>query len=308
MQPLVSIALCTYNTGPFLVPLLTSLLQQTWQNTEIVCCDDKSSDDTVKTLEKFREQYPGKIRFYQNETNLGYIRNFEQCLSLCSGQWIAIADHDDVWMPKKLETLVNAIGDAMLVYSDSLLIDEAGKETGKKISDRFQLHDKPHPNAFAFYDFTWGHTMLLKKELLEYALPIPARMPYDTWLAYTAASISTVRYVDQALTGWRQHDYSFTAIMYQKNKQRGETKNRKYEEHAEKLERLQLLTKNNYCANKDFMGDLCSAYESVRKGFSWKLFFFLTRHQNTLFPIWRRGYISKLNEFRKMARGIKNLS
>ena len=130
-------------------------------------------------------------------------------------------------------------------------------------------------------------------------------MPYDTWLAYTAASISTVRYVDQALTGWRQHDQSFTAIMYQKNKQRGATKNRKYEEHAEKLERLQLLKKNNYCANKDFMEDLCSAYESVRSGFSWQLFFFLTRHQRTLFPIWRRSYISKLNEFRKMARGNK---
>ena len=163
MQPLVSIALCTYNTGPFLLPLLNSLLQQSWENTEIVCCDDKSSDDTVKTLEKFRQQFPGKIRVYQNKANLGYIKNFEQCLSLCSGEWIAIADHDDAWKPQKLEMLLNAIGDAMLVYSDSVLIDEAGKETGKKISDRFRLHDHPHPNAFAFYDFTWGHTMLLKK-------------------------------------------------------------------------------------------------------------------------------------------------
>ncbi|MDZ4793337.1 MAG: glycosyltransferase [Bacteroidota bacterium] len=308
MQPLVSIALCTYNTGPFLVPLLNSLLQQSWENTEIVCCDDKSSDDTVKTLEKFQLQYPGRIWLYQNETNLGYIKNFEQCLSLCSGEWIALADHDDSWMPKKLETLVKAIGDAMLVYSDSVLINEAGNETGKKISDRFRLHDRPHPNAFAFYDFTWGHTMLLRKELLEYALPIPANMPYDTWLAYTAASISTIRYVNETLTGWRQHDYSFTAVMYQKNKQRGETKNRKYEEYAEKLERIQLLKNNNYCANKAFMEDLYSYYESVQRGFSWKLFFFLTRYQKTLFPIWRRSYISKLNEFRKMARRVKKFS
>ena len=115
MTPLVSIALCTYNAGDFLAPLLESLLNQTWTNTEIVCCDDKSTDDTVKTLERFHHQFPGKFRIYVNDTNLGYIKNFEKCLGLCSGELIAIADHDDIWKPHKLETLVNALGDALLV-------------------------------------------------------------------------------------------------------------------------------------------------------------------------------------------------
>jgi|CXWL01.1.fsa_nt_gi glycosyltransferase involved in cell wall biosynthesis len=308
MPPLVSIALCTYNTGNFLTPLLESILQQTWKNIEIVCCDDKSTDETVKKLEQFQQQYPELFKIYINDKNLGYVRNFEKCLSLCSGEFIGIADHDDIWKPHKIETLVNAIGGAMMIYSDSVHIDVAGNELGKKISDTFRLHNDPHPNAFIFYDFIWGHTTLLKKELLDYALPVPPKMPYDTWLAYTAASVSHINYINEALTGWRQHSKSFTSVMYEKNKLRGESKNRRYEEYCEKLERIGLLKNNNYCGNKKFMEELYADYESLRLGFSWKLFFLLVRYQKKLFPIWRRNYLSKLNEFRKMARKVKGLS
>ncbi|HEV7779749.1 MAG TPA: glycosyltransferase [Chitinophagaceae bacterium] len=306
MTPLVSIALCTYNAGDFLAPMLESLLQQTWTHTEIVCCDDKSTDDTVQRLEDFSRRYPGKFRVYVNESNLGYIKNFEKCLSLCTGELIAIADHDDIWKSHKIETLVHAIGDAMMVYSDSVHIDKEGKELGKKISDSFRLHDRPHPNAFIFYDFIWGHTTLLKKELLGFAMPVPPHMPYDTWLAYTAASLSHINYVDEPLTGWRQHEGSFTSVTYQANQQKKEQPERKMEEHREKLERISLLKENRYCRNKEFMEKLYTAYAGLRKGYSSKLFFLLAANQKTLFPVWRRNYLSKLNEFRKMARRVKS--
>jgi len=308
MPPLVSIALCTYNTGRFLQPLLESLLQQTWRNIEIVCCDDRSTDYTVKTLEQFRQQYPGVFKIHLNEVNLGYIKNFEKCLSLCSGEFIAIADHDDIWKPEKIEKLMAKIGDAMMVYSDSLYIDADGKESGKKISNIFRLHSNPHPHAFVFYDFIWGHTILLKRELLEYALPIPAKIPYDTWLAYTAASISHINYVDEPLTCWRQHENSFTSLMAEQNRHQKNNSNRQYIEFCSKLNRIKLLKNNNYTANKKFMDNLYSGYENLKSGFSWKLFFLLIANQQHLFPIWRRNYISKLNEFRKMSRRVKDIS
>ena len=306
MASLVSIALCTYNSGRFLAPLLESLLQQSYTNIEIVCCDDKSTDDTVQTLEQFSCRHPGVFTIYKNEVNLGYSKNFEKCLSLCKGEFIAIADHDDIWKAHKIQTLVTSIGDAMMVYSDSVYIDDSNTESGKKISDTFRLHNHPHPNAFIFYDFIWGHTTLLKKELLVYALPIPGNIPYDTWLAYTAASISHINYVDEPLTGWRQHPDSFTAVMAEKNRQKKNNKNSKYEEYLQKLERIGLLKDSIHCYDRNFMGQLYSAYHDIRNGFSWKLFWLLTRNQKTLFPIWRRNYLSKLNEFRKMARRVKN--
>lgn len=304
MTPLVSIALCTYNAGNYLIPLLESLQQQTWTNLEIVCCDDKSKDATVEKLEIFSLQHPGKVKIYVNDINLGYIKNFEKCLSLCSGSYIAIADQDDVWQSTKIETLMNAIGNAMMVYSDSTYIDKNGAEMGRKISDTFRLHDQPHHHAFIFYDFVWGHTTLLRKELLDLAFPVPAGMPYDSWLAYTAAATGEIRYVDKTLTGWRQHDHSFTAMTYTENTQLKDSPNRKYDDLLKKMERIQLLKDHPHCPDKLFMEKLYAAYGSLHTGFSWSLFFFLNRHQKTLFPVWRRGQLSRLNEFRKLARGV----
>lgn len=304
MAKLVSIALCTYNPGKYLFPLMDSLLGQTWKDIEIVCCDDGSRDGSLSVLEEYQAKHPGKIKIYKNKSNLGYIKNFEQCLALCSGDLIAIADHDDAWKPNKVETLAHAIGDAMMVYSDSVFIDEDGNELPKKISDIFRLHDDPPAEAFLFYDFVWGHTSLIKKELLEYALPVPADMPYDSWLAFTAASISKIKYVDAVLTGWRQHPGSFSTVMAERNKQRRSMQGRGMMEFREKLHRVELFCEHKYAKDRPFIIELHERYASIEKGYSWPLFFFLLKHHKKLFPIWKRNYLSRLNEFRKMARKV----
>jgi glycosyltransferase involved in cell wall biosynthesis len=306
MHPLISIALCTYNPGKYLEPLLESIIQQTWRPLEIVCCDDKSSDGSLAELQKFSERYPGMFKIYSNEKNLGYIKNFEKCLSLCSGEWIAIADHDDIWKPEKIKTLQESIGDAFMIYSDSELIDENGNSMGKKISDIFRLHDRPAPQAFSFYDFIWGHSILIKKQLLYYSLPVPLDMPYDSWLAYTAASVSEIRYCNKVLTEWRQHTGSFSTIMFKTNLESRQQPDWKYQEFLKKKNRIATLLLNKY-GDKEFMKKLYDRYSSIEKGFSWKLFFFLTKHQKKLFPVWRRNYLSRLNEFRKMARRVRGV-
>lgn len=304
MAELISIALCTYNSGKYLEPLLDSLLNQTWRPLEIVCVDDASTDSTVETLLRYNSTHPGIFKLTVNEKNLGYIKNFEKCIRLCSAEHIAIADHDDIWLPGKIEKLRSAIGEAMMVYSDSALIDVEGKRTGRKISDSFRLHNHPSPEAFAFYDFIWGHTTLIKKKLLGYALPIPADMPYDSWLAFTAASVSQIEYVDDVLTLWRQHHGSFSTTMYQKNKADRSTPGWKYHEFLKKKQRIHLLSEHPHGKNA-LLRELYENYSELENGFSRNLFFFLLRHHDTLFPIWRRKYLSRINEFRKMAKGVK---
>lgn len=304
MAELISIALCTYNSGKFLEPLLDSLLNQTWRPLEIVCVDDASTDSTVQTLQRYNNNHPGIFKLTVNEKNLGYIKNFEKCIRLCSADHIAIADHDDIWLPGKLERLRSAIGEAMMVYSDSALIDVEGKRTGRKISDSFRLHNHPSPEAFAFYDFIWGHTTLIKKKLLDYALPIPADMPYDSWLAFTAASTSQIEYVDEVLTLWRQHQDAFSTTMFQKNEADRSIPGWRYREFLKKKQRIYLLSKHPNAENP-ILKNLLGYYSELEKGFSFKLFLFLLRHHKQLFPIWRRNYFSRINEFRIIARGVK---
>ncbi|MEI9944445.1 MAG: glycosyltransferase [Chitinophagaceae bacterium] len=302
-HPLVSVALCTYNSGVYLEPLLESLLAQSYKNVEIICCDDNSSDGTQTILLSYQQKYPGLFKLYLNEKNIGYIKNFEQALSLCHGDFIAIADHDDIWKKEKIETLMTGIGDAMLVYGDSIYIDSEGKETGRRLTTKFNLTDKPDPRSFAFANSVWGHTVLLKKDLLKTALPIPEKIPYDIWLAYVAASISYVQYLPEPLTFWRQHEQSFSAIHYSRKKKKTETRFADWEKN---LYWIKVMKDFPGSRHHSFLERLYFLYKRKGDGtFVWPLYFFLLKNRKVLFIVWKRSLTSSLNEFRKMARGVK---
>ncbi|MBC7587905.1 MAG: glycosyltransferase [Chitinophagaceae bacterium] len=302
MAQKVSIALCTYNAGKYLLPLIESLLAQTILPTEIVCCDDGSTDGTKQLLQQLQHQYPNSIKIHFNETNLGYIKNFEQCIKLCSNEFIAIADHDDIWLPQKIEKLLNGIGNSLLVCSDSIYMDADGNNMGKQISTRYNLVTHPDPRSFAFSNCVWGHTALLKRELLQYAFPIPDHAPYDIWLGFIAASVSSVAYVDEPLTFWRQHSHSYTAKNFGNE---SKPANQKYKDWQERLAWLQLLTASKHNRFNPFMQELSDKYESKKDEFSWGLFLYLIKYNKVLFLFWRKNLLSKIIECRKMSRKVE---
>ena len=300
---LVSVAVCTYNSGAYLMPLLESLVTQTYKHIEIICCDDNSTDDTQTALLKFQQLHPENLKLHFNESNIGHIKNFEQSLSLCRGDYIAIADHDDIWMVDKIEKLMSGIGEAMLIYSDSIYIDENGNNMGRQLTTKFNLHDRPDPRSFAFASSVWGHTVLLNRNLLQTALPFPEKAPYDTWLAYVAASISEVRYFAEPLTYWRQHPSSHSTLYFS---DKSKKKNLRYYDWLEIMHWLKMM--KNFSGNKHlaFFKKLYALYEKKgNRTFVWPLYFFLVKHRRSLFKVWRRTYFSSLNECRKMATGVK---
>lgn len=205
-SPLVSIALATYNGSRFLQTQLDSIYAQTWQNIEVVVCDDHSTDDTVSILEAYRLSHG--LRYRVNQHNLGFLRNFEQVLSCCRGEFIALADQDDVWLPNKLTRLLSEIGAADLVYSDAALIDEDGRESPETLIQTSGVRpvDGRQFSYFVCNTCVTGCTVLLRRRLLEYALPIPDCETYhDWWLAVVASCHAGVRYVPERLVRYRQH-------------------------------------------------------------------------------------------------------
>ena len=206
--PLVSIALVTFNGETHLPAQLESLLQQTHPALELVACDDASSDGTWHLLERFAPRFEARgiaVRLLRNPKNLGLRRNVEQALRQCSGSWIAPCDQDDVWRPDKIERLLDVAGDATLVYSDSELIDDDGKSLQTRVSDRLTMIDGSDPRLFALSNCVSGHAMLLRRDLLDRALPLPDVSFHDWWLAFVATNIGTVRYLDEPLVRFRQH-------------------------------------------------------------------------------------------------------
>ena len=88
---MISVAMATYNGERYLPVQLDSILNQTIQDFEIVICDDCSRDNTRKILEDYAK-LDSRIKVYLNETNLGFKKNFEKAISLCSGDYVALSD------------------------------------------------------------------------------------------------------------------------------------------------------------------------------------------------------------------------
>ncbi len=206
MGRLVSIVLATYNSERYLREQLDSLYSQTYRNIEVVVSDDNSTDGTVAILAEYARKHG--LRYSINSRNTGFVKNFQKAITMCSGELVALCDHDDVWFPEKIETLVAAIDDFSMVCCDATVIDSKGelaafslyKHAGRKF-----FHEEQFIHLL-YGNYITGCTTLFKKQILENALPFPDSIPYhDWWLAIIAAAGNGIAFVDRPLMGYRYH-------------------------------------------------------------------------------------------------------
>lgn len=206
----VSIAMATCNGEKFLPKQLESLLAQTHQNFEIIICDDASQDKTQDILSTYAKK-DDRIKVFLNMVNIGFVKNFEKALSFCNGQYIALADQDDIWEKNKLEILISEIGTNSLIHSDCSIIDD--QDNVLSLQWKKDIGDLLDIKSLLFRNVVTGCTILLKKELLKTALPFPENIAYhDWWLAICAAKDKKICYTKKSLTRYRQHSEQNTGI------------------------------------------------------------------------------------------------
>lgn len=290
-KPLISIALCTYNGARYLRPQLDSLLAQDYPNLEIIAVDDGSTDETLGILEAYSRR-DARLKVHRNPVNLGFRRNFEKVIGLCGGSLIATCDQDDVWHPAKLSTLESARQGATLVYCDSELITDSGESIGLQASSLMNMYEGSNPLAFVFGNCISGHAMLFERSLYDAAEPFPQAGYHDWWLAFVAASIGRIRYVDQALVKYRQHESAQTSMA---NRVTGLRRSRK---HSDKLREfadwLQAIQAYDHCPEQTLLRKLHARWENrVSRYFTPDLFLLIFRNRTSLFWMrrespWRR--------------------
>jgi glycosyltransferase involved in cell wall biosynthesis len=301
---LVSIALCTYNGGRYLAEQLDTLINQTYKNTEIIAVDDCSTDDTFSVLKSYAAIHPN-IKIWQNENNLGFAANFEHAVKYCSGQYIALCDQDDLWHPQKIELQVDAIKDNVFVYHDSEFINESGVSMNKKTSDIMNFYRGCEPEAFLFFNCVSGHSILMKKELLDDALPLEKDYFHDWWLAYVATNIGKIDFIPQCLVQYRQHDKSDTNILRMERK-----KNIYKHSSVQKVQRS--FNWIAHCAafeknrNPDLINRFYRAYKKRTTGYvSFRLSCLLFKYRDTIFFIRKKSKLNRLNFIYSQIWGLK---
>lgn len=300
-QPLVSIALATYNGEAFLAAQLDSLIAQTYPNLEVIIFDDGSADGTIRIIESYLEKF-SSISFYKNEGPHGIKNNFAHALSFCTGTYIALCDQDDTWLPQKIERMVAEIGNYALIYHNSLFIDETGNSMNRTLTDKLRGYTGHDPKAFLLLNGVSGHACMFQKKLVPLALPFPRARFHDWWLAFIAAQNGGVKYLDEVLVHYRQHEKSKTDMLAQKSRTQHRKEFRIFDEETEWY---------NSCAKIEgkeqaFFQNWAELYAARKdRWLSFSLFRLAQKNSGILYSFKKKNKASRFFESLKLLWGLK---
>lgn len=171
-QPKVSIGLPVFNGEKYLPGALNSLVQQDYQDFELVVSDNVSTDATEAICRELAAK-DGRIRYYRNETNVGASGNYNRVFELARGDFFKWASHDDECHPslvrRCLETFEQAPVSTVLVFTKAEIIDELGNV--KYLSPDVISSSSPQPfKRFArvLWSSSYAHSLwgLIKSDAL----------------------------------------------------------------------------------------------------------------------------------------------
>jgi glycosyltransferase involved in cell wall biosynthesis len=126
-QPKVSVCIPTYNRSRYLARAVSSVLEQTFEDFELVVVDNASVDDTSQVMAALKDK---RIRYHRNESNLGMVGNWNRCVQLAQADYVAILHDDDLWSEHYLARVVPVLerhGNVGLAYSAAFIVDGEGK-------------------------------------------------------------------------------------------------------------------------------------------------------------------------------------
>lgn len=213
MEETVDVLLTTYNTKPeYLKQQIESILKQTYKNIKLIISDDCSPNNEIQEiLEQYAKQ-DERIELYFQEKNIGCTKGFEFLLNKSTSDYIAFADHDDVWYENKIEECLKTLKEknVSLVYCDAKQIDGQGKvlhESYLRYKNMPILNDKFKEILSFSRHIAIGCSQLFTKEVKELMLPFTKNTYAHDWHSvYIAGKLKGVYCIDKPLFGYRIHE------------------------------------------------------------------------------------------------------
>ncbi len=183
-KPKISVAMVSYNGGRYIGEQIASILPQLGESDELVISDDGSTDQTLPVIREYQGQ-DARIRLVEGPRK-GIKKNVEHALRHTKGDYIFLADQDDIWAPDKVKEVMGAFAGqkAMAVIHDAAVFEEKDGVRNVTIDSFFQFRGS---RAGVFKNMLKnsyiGCCMAFRRELLSIALPIPGRIEmHDQWI------------------------------------------------------------------------------------------------------------------------------
>lgn len=215
MEEQIDVLLATYNGEKYLKEQIDSILNQTYQNIRLIISDDGSKDNTRKILKEYEEK-DSRVKVYEQNENLGCIKNFEFLLKKVENNIYMLSDQDDVWLPEKIEKTYEQFvkEKADLVFTDLEVVDSDLQTIESSFNDFMKLSRKIkkyiHTTQINYlYNCVTGCTVMSKRKWLTQILPLPTKSKYvlhDHWLGLIISLEGKLAYLPEKYIQYRQHE------------------------------------------------------------------------------------------------------
>lgn len=205
----ISVALAAYKGEQYIAEQIESILGQLGENDELIVSDDFPKGKTRAVIETVSSQ--DKRIIYLEGPGKGVVKNFENALKACSGDVIFLCDQDDVWLPGKVEAVMNEIKNgAKLVLHDASITDADLQITSPSC---FEVHGANASFARNLMKNTFvGCCMAFTRDLLDMTMPFPEGIAmHDWWIALIALKKNKKTVLlKKPLILWRRHGDNVT--------------------------------------------------------------------------------------------------
>lgn len=212
---MITILLATYNSERFIKEQLDSILKQTYEDWKLVIRDDMSKDKTIDVITDYINLFPTKISLLDNRNeSKGAYLNFIELLKSVESEYYMFCDHDDVWLPNKIELSIQRMQSIdnshlpVVVHTDMIVVDHELQQIHKS----FWQYSRLLPDHVSFKELAVcnsvnGCTMLFNRKARDFALNhIAHATMHDMLVAQTTAAMNgIISAIKQPTVLYRQH-------------------------------------------------------------------------------------------------------
>ena len=208
----ISVAMATYNGEKYIKEQILSIVNQLKSEDELIISDDGSTDRTLKIIKALAKKY-SQIKILDGPRK-GVKANFNNAILHCSGKYIFLSDQDDIWLDKKVETVLKSFkkNDCVCVVHDAYVKDKKLKET---LIDSFYNHRKSAPGILKniYKNRYLGCCMAFSKHLKNVILPIPDNIEmHDQWIGIMCERYGKSIFIKDKLIYYRRHDENVSSM------------------------------------------------------------------------------------------------
>ncbi len=202
--------MATYRGAAYVAEQIESILIQLGPNDELIIIDDASPDGTVGEIRKFADS---RMTLLEAPQNQGYVKSFEQAVLASRGEFVFLADQDDVWIPGRLGLMLDALQGHSVVATN---FDVLGGGSRGNVPE-LKSGDSNHflRNIFGTvvgYRPYYGCGMAMTRQQAEIFVPVPPYLKesHDLWLALCGNVAKSMVHLDEPTLLRRLHDENVT--------------------------------------------------------------------------------------------------